>query len=98
MLTVTLPGEGPQSVSVDLSATPSADDVTRLIGLCGIKPLARLAAGEWDADAVKAVVYLKLEADYEFAYSDFDVSFGELERFLTDPDLDIEAGLQMEPV
>ena len=65
--------------------------------LVGMKPIAALAAGDWDDAAVRALLYVAMvkQLPEPFAFDDMDMDFGALASQFAEPDLELEASMPM---
>jgi len=78
--------------SVEIDPTPQdVGEMLRVIKLCGVEAFQRLAEGEWDEMAARAMLYVRL--DVETPFEDFLVTWPE---GLTQPDKATEADIPME--
>lgn len=91
-------GDELQAVSIDLDAPLTFAQTQRVFELCGsVDPLTELAewsagAGEWNEEAARAIVFVKLEAqlpELQLDWQQFSVDFGM-------PDAELEAGIPIE--
>lgn len=92
---------GPVPVEVDTELANSVDTY-RVITLVGYGPLRRLAAGEWDPDAAKGIIYVNLmralsdgDPDWDnlpFDFSEMDLDWGEMTPHM-EPDPEMESAL-----
>jgi hypothetical protein len=97
-LAVTLPGADTVDVTVDLDNL-EPDDTQAAVELVGIEPISALAAGEWNLDGVRALLYMALvkqlpDSD-SFPFDDMALDFGALTNQFVDPDLELEASMPM---
>ena len=89
-------------VDVGLTLTDPLD-VARVINLCGADALARLAKGEWNLAAAKAILYVNLIraltdgspdwTDLPFTFDEVDLDWGELSEFMVELDPEMESSL-----